>query len=46
MPALWRAFAVAGAEVHHWWGRMFDPRIVEALVGVRDKEWQRATAER
>ena len=40
-----RAFSVAGAEIQHWSGRMFDPRIVEALLGVPDDDWKRACAE-
>jgi HD-GYP domain-containing protein (c-di-GMP phosphodiesterase class II) len=38
-----RAFAVAGAEIQRWSGRIFDPRIVDVLLKVPDEDWQRAS---
>jgi len=39
-----RAFAVAGAEIQHWSGRMFDPRIVDVFLNVPDEDWKRASS--
>lgn len=37
-----RAIAVAAAEIQHWSGRMFDPRIIDVLLNVPDEDWNRA----
>jgi HD-GYP domain-containing protein (c-di-GMP phosphodiesterase class II) len=37
-----RAFAVAGEEIQHWSGRIFDPRIVVVFLNVPDEDWTRA----
>lgn len=39
-----RAFAVARAEIQHWSGRMFDPRIVDVFLNVPDEDWQRTSS--
>jgi HD-GYP domain-containing protein (c-di-GMP phosphodiesterase class II) len=39
-----RAFAAARAEIRHWSGRQFDPRIVEVLLNVPDEDWKRASS--
>src|ERR1700724_1490576 len=31
-------FSAARAEIQHWSGRMFDPRIVDVLLNVQDEE--------
>jgi putative nucleotidyltransferase with HDIG domain len=38
-----RAFADARAEIQHWSGRMFDPRIVDAFLNVPDEDWKSAS---
>jgi putative nucleotidyltransferase with HDIG domain len=38
------AFAAARAEIQHWAGRQFDPRIVEAFSNVPDEDWQMASS--
>jgi len=39
-----RAFAATCAEIKHWSGRMFDPRIVDVLLNVPDEDWKRASS--
>jgi len=39
-----RAFAVAGAEIQRWSGRMFDPRIVDVFLNVPDEDWKSASS--
>ena len=39
-----RAFAAARAEIQHWSGRQFDPRIVDALLNVPDEDWTNASS--
>jgi response regulator RpfG family c-di-GMP phosphodiesterase len=38
------AFAAARAEIQHWAGRQFDPRIVEAFSNVPDEDLQMASS--
>ena len=38
------SFAVARAEIQRWSGRMFDRRIVDALLSVPDEDWKRASS--
>ncbi len=39
-----RAFAAARAEIQHWSGRMFDPRIVNVLLNIPDEDWKKASS--
>ena len=39
-----RAFGAAGEEIQRWSGRMFDPRIVDALLSVPVEDWTRASS--
>ena len=39
-----RAFAIACAEIQHWSGRQFDPRIVDVFLNVPDEDWKRASS--